>query len=153
MFKIIKWILILTFLSSPLYSDEFTYHCDRDSDDFSMVFDVNRFEKTVVHTHSIFKESNNVIDVNKSREIYYWDEENNSVWFLNYRDGFSKFEEKYFREFMKPFSPPQLSMTLLNFERKKLFHQSMYNVTPVSGEYFKDKSPFSNSTYDCYILE
>ena len=79
------------------------------------------------------------LPINESMEIYYWDKENNSVWFLNYNDYFG--------------SPTSLQMTLLNFERKKLFHQSMYNVTPVSGEYFKDKSPFSNSTYDCYILE
>ena len=151
--NVMKKILIIffMFISTPLYSDEFNYHCE--DGDFSIVYKVDPKQKTVVHLHSIFKTKGEVRDVNNDMEIYHWDEENNSVWFLNYRDGFSKFEEKYFREFMKPFSPPQLSMTLLNFERKKLFHQSMYNVTPVSGEYFKDKSPFSNSTYDCYILE
>jgi len=147
MYKLI--FIFFLFVSSPLYSNEFTYHCDRDSDDFSMVFDVNRFEKTVVHTHSIFKESNNVIDVNKSREIYYWDEENNSVWFLNYTDGITKLIESI----DSSDTPPSLSITLLNFERKKLFYQSLKNVTPKSWEFYKNYSPFSNSTYDCYILE
>ena len=80
MYKLL--FIFFIFVSSPLYSNEFTYHCDRDDNNFSMVFDVNRTEKSVVHTHSIFKTKGEVRRGNVDLEIYRWDEENDSVWTL-----------------------------------------------------------------------
>ena len=136
MYKLL--FLFFMFVSSPLYSNEFTFHCDSEDNLHTMVFDINPIEETVVHTNMIQKQSKIVYDINESMEIYYWDKENNSVWFLNYNDYFG--------------SPPSLQMTLLNFERQKMFNQKMFNETLRSGEY-KPNSPFSNTTYDCYMME
>ena len=115
------------FLSSPLYSDEFTYHCDREDNVFSMVFDINTIEQTVVHTHSIHKEMNTVRNVNESYEIYKWDKEYDIVWLTEYFvfDG-----------------SPSLTIFFLNFEQQKLFLKEIYN----------DGSS-RNETFNCYTME
>jgi len=136
MYKLL--FILFLFVSSPLYSNEFTFHCDSEGNLHSMVFDINPIEETVVHTNIIHKQSKIVYEKNENMEIYYWDKENNSVWFLNYNDYGSE--------------PPSLHMTLLNFERQKMFKQRMFNETLRSGEY-KPHSPFSNTTYDCYTME
>ena len=136
MYKLL--FIFFLFVSSPLYSNEFTFYCDSEGNLHTMVFDINPIEETVVHTIMIQKQSKIVYEINKNMEIYYWDKENNSVWFLNYNDYGSE--------------PPSLQMTLLNFERQKMFNQRMYNETLRSGEY-KPHSPFINTTYDCYTME
>ena len=79
-----------------------------------------------------------VYDINKDMDIYYCDEENDSVWFINYDDSM--------------ISSPSLTLVLLNFELQKLHNQSLLNVTPRSGEYRKERI-FQNNTFDCYTLE
>ncbi|MDC1494991.1 hypothetical protein N8367_01010 [Amylibacter sp.] len=127
------------FVSSPLYSNEFTYHCDSEDMLTSMVFDINTIEQTVIHTHSIDKLGKSIYNINKNREIYKWDKENDSVWLTDYFVFFG--------------TPPSLTILLLNFERQKLFVQKMYNVLPSSLDFFKTDSPFRNETYDCYTME
>ena len=110
------------FISTPLYSDEFNYHCE--DGDFSIVYKVDPKQKTVVHLYSIFKTSGEVRDVNNDMEIYHWDEENNSVWILQYKD--------------LKFSSPSVTMILLNFEYQKMVLQFMVNNTTKSGTMDKD---------------
>ena len=127
------------FVSSPLYSNEFTYHCDSEDELTSNVFNINTTEQTVVHTHSINKIDNFVYDINKNREVYKWDTDNDSVWLTNYFDV--------------ALNPPSLTIILLNFKRQKMFLQQMDNVLPDSLDFFKSNSPFRNEIYDCYTLE
>ena len=127
------------FVSSPLYSDEFTYHCDNEDESYSMVFNINTTEQTVVHTHSINKITKTVYDINKYREVYKWDTDNDSVWLTNYFD--------------LVLNPPSLTIILLNFKRQKMFLQEIHNVLPDSPDFFKSNSPFRNETYECYIME
>ena len=56
MYKLL--FVFFMFVSSPLYSNEFKYHCDGKDNNLTMVFDVNRSEKSIVHTHSINKTTN-----------------------------------------------------------------------------------------------
>ena len=74
MYKLL--FVFFMFVSSPLYSDEFTYHCDR-KDNFSMIFKVETRDKTIVHSQSVFKTigSVSVTDVNRHLNIYHWDED------------------------------------------------------------------------------
>ena len=125
MYKLL--FVFFMFLSSPLYSDEFTYHCDSEDNVFSMVFDINTIEQTVVHTHSIYKEMNTVSNVNESYEIYKWDKEYDIVWLTEYFvfDG-----------------SPTLTIFVLNFEQQKFFLK----------EIFIDGSS-RNETFNCYTME
>jgi hypothetical protein len=123
-------------LSSPLYSNEFTFHCDKDDNSFSMIFDINRTEKSVVFSHSIDKTNNSVFELNQLMEIYHWDEENDSVWLTLYQNR-------------KPAFLPIMSVFLLDFVHQKLKVQSLKLLLPPFGEYNKD---FTNSRYDCYTL-
>ena len=137
MYKLIFVFFIV--ISSPLYSNEFTYRCDNDDIKFSIIYKVDPKEKTVVHTHSINRNNFSMVyDINKDMDIYYWDEENDSVWFINYDDSM--------------ISSPSLTLVLLNFELQKLHNQSLLNVTPRSGEYRIERI-FQNNTFDCYTLE
>jgi len=137
MYKLL--FIFIIFISSPIYSNEFTYRCDNDDIKFSIIYKVDRKEKTVVHTHSINKNNFSMVyDINKVMDIYHWDEENDSVWFINYDDSM--------------ISSPSLTLVLLNFELQKLHNQSLLNVTPRSGEYRKERI-FQNNTFDCYTLE
>ena len=135
MYKLI--FILFLFVSSPLYSNEFTYHCDSEDELTSMVFDINTIEQTVVHTHTIYKPSKNIYNINENREIYKWDQENDSVWLTDY---------------FVFHGSPSLTIILLNFERQKLFLQEMYNVPPSRLDTFKN-SIYNNETYDCYSME
>ncbi|MDC1494987.1 hypothetical protein N8367_00990 [Amylibacter sp.] len=137
--NVMKKILIIffMFISTPLYSDEFNYHCEEG--DFSIVYKVDPKQKTVVHLYSIFKTKGEVRDVNKDMEIYHWDEENNSVWILQYKD--------------LKFSSPAVTMILLNFEYQKMVLQFMVNNTTKSGTMDKWSDLQQYSLYHCYTLE
>ena len=127
-------------ISSPIYSNEFTYHCDRDDNNFSMVFDVNRTEKSVVHTHSIFKTKGEVRRGNVDLEIYRWDEENDSVWTLIHSP-----------------QTPSLTIILFNFHHRRLLLQSIYNT--LTNEKFKkpilrksQNDIIVGDLFQCYIM-
>tara|TARA_R110002153_G_scaffold146857_2_gene298130 strand:- start:1510 stop:1896 length:387 start_codon:yes stop_codon:yes gene_type:complete len=126
-------------ISSPLYSNEFTYYCDNEDELTSVVFNINTTEQTVVHTHTINKITKKINDLNENKEVYKWDKENDSVWLTDYSDIF--------------LNPPSLEIILLNFKLQKMFLQEMNNVLPDSLDFFKSNSPFRNETSDCYTLE
>ena len=129
------------FVSSPLFSNEFSFHCDNDDDNLSMIFDVNRTEKSVVHTHSIFKTKGEVRRGNVDLEIYRWDEENDSVWTLIHSP-----------------QTPSLTIMLFNFHHRRLLLQSIYNS--LTNEKFKSRMFKKRSQNDiivgdlfqCYIM-
>ena len=138
MYKLI--FVFFMVISSPLYSNEFTCHCDRDDNNFSMVFDVNRTEKSVVHTHSIFKTKGEVRRGNVDLEIYRWDEENDSVWTLIHSP-----------------QTPSLTIILFNFHHRKLLLQSIYNT--LTNEKFKkpilrksQNDIIVGDLFQCYIM-
>jgi hypothetical protein len=132
--------LLLVFfmvISSPLYSNEFTFHCDNDELQISIIYKVDRKEKTVVWTHSIDKQSNEVLHQNIDLKVYHWDEKNDSVWFIKYEDRMS---------------PSFVNIVLLNFEVGTRITQTVRNLTPRSEERSILKGPFYSSKSDCYIL-
>jgi hypothetical protein len=128
-------LLIFMLISSPLYSDEFTYHCDSDDNNFSVVFDVNRTDQSVILSHSIDKKNNAVNRLNKFMQIYRWTEENNSVWLLEFHNRFPSLHS--------------VSVYLLNFELQTFKIQSLTNVLPESQQF---NEFFYNRTFYCYTL-
>lgn len=132
MYKLI--FIFFLFVSSPLYSNEFTYHCDRTDNNLSMVFDVNRSEKSIVHTHSIDKTTNSVSKNSLPIEIYNWDERKDSVWTI-YSD------------------PQSLSFVtfLFNFQHQKLVLQSIFNIFVTEEDDLDDI--VISSLFKCYIIQ
>ena len=132
MYKLI--FIFFLFVSSPLYSNEFTYHCDRTDNNLSMVFDVNRSEKSIVHTHSIDKTTNSVSKVSLPIEIYNWDERKDSVWTI-YSD------------------PQSLSFLtfLFNFQHQRLVLQSIFNIFVTEEDDLDDI--VLSSLFKCYMME
>lgn len=132
MYKLI--FIFFLFVSSPLYSNEFTYHCDRTDNNLSMVFDVNRSEKSIVHTHSIDKTTNSVSKNSLPIEIYNWDERKDSVWTI-YSD------------------PQSLSFVtfLFNFQHQKLVLQSIFNIFLTEEDDLDDI--VISSLFKCYIIQ
>jgi len=104
----------------------------------SQIYKVDRKEKTVVWTHSINKRYNRVDNYNKVMDIYHWDEENDSVWLVSYKDDMT-------------FSP-NVTIKLLNFEIQKLHLQTLNNFTPRTDKFRRTKIS-QNHIWDCYILE
>ena len=133
MYKLI--FIFFLFVSSPLYSNEFTYHCDREDNNFSMFYDVNRTEKSIVHTHSIDKTNNSVIEVNRPIEIYNWDERRDSVWTVSN-------------------DPILLTLTtiLFNFQNQKLLLQSTYNILMYEEDNNIDDIVVGH-LFNCYIVK
>ena len=132
MYKLL--FIFFMFVSSPLYSNEFTYHCDRTDNNLSMVFDVNRSEKSIVHTHSIDKTTNSVSKNSLPIEIYNWDERKDSVWTI-YSD------------------PQSLSFVtfLFNFQHQKLVLQSIFNIFLTEEDDLDDI--VISSLFKCYIIQ
>ena len=132
MYKLL--FVFFMFVSSPLYSNEFTYHCDRTDNNLSMVFDVNRSEKSIVHTHSIDKTTNSVSKNSLPIEIYNWDERKDSVWTI-YSD------------------PQSLSFLtfLFNFQHQKLVLQSIFNIFLTEEDDLDDI--VISSLFNCYIIQ
>jgi len=132
--KLMYKLLFVFFMviSSPLYSNEFTYHCEG-KDNLSMVFDVNRTKKSIIHTHSIDKTSNYVSEVNRPLEIYEWDERKDSVWTLL---G----------------DPISLTLTtiLFNFQHQKLVLQVTFNVLMSEGNNIDDLAV--RRLFNCYSI-
>ena len=133
MYKLL--FVFFMFISSPLYSNEFTYHCDREDNNFSMFYDVNRTEKSIVHTHSIDKTTNSVIEVNRPIEIYNWDERRDSVWTVSN-------------------DPILLTLTtiLFNFQNQKLLLQSTYNILMYEEDNNIDDIVVGH-LFNCYIVK
>ena len=78
--------VFLTFLSSPLYSQEFEYYCDVvNHRNFSLIFDVNPSNNTIIHRYTIFKDNSEVRKVDRNLNIFLWDKENESVWTVHYK--------------------------------------------------------------------
>ena len=125
------------FVSSPLYSNEFTFHCDNDELQFSIIYKVDPKEKTVVWTHTIDKRWNEVSHQNIDLEVYHWDDENDSVWFISYEDRIT---------------PPYVTIVLLNFEVGKRITQTFNNITPRSEGITNTDTLFDSTKSDCYIL-
>ena len=132
MYKLI--FIFFLFVSSPLYSNEFTYHCDRTDNNLSMVFDVNRSEKSIVHTHSIDKTTNSVSKNSLPIEIYNWDERKDSVWTI-YSD------------------PQSLSFVtfLFNFQHQRLVLTSIFNIFVTEEDDIDDI--VLSSLFKCYIIQ
>lgn len=130
-------LLIFMFVSSPLYSDEFTFHCDNDDGTFSIIFDVNPIQKSVVLSHSIDKEKNTVFKADEVMEVYYWDEENDSVWLLDYEIDTPDLHT--------------LEVLLLNFKNQKFKIQALTNVIPADEQEFHEE--FWSNSYHCYTLK
>jgi hypothetical protein len=136
MYKLL--FIFFMFVSSPLYSNEFTFHCE-ESDGFTMVYDVNLTEKSIVHTFSIFKYNNTVTKVDKYLEVFFWDEKYNSVWTIDYSD------EKN--------TIPSISSKLFNFRHQTLQLQSMRNDV-TSNKSVPEISLFGrNRTFECYTMK
>ena len=133
MYKLI--FIFFLFVSSPLYSNEFTYHCDRIDNNLSMVFDVNRSEKSIVHTHSIDKTTNSVSKNSLPIEIYNWDERRDSVWTVSN-------------------DPILLTLTtiLFNFQNQKLLLQSTYNILMYEEDNNIDDIVVGH-LFNCYIVK
>ena len=107
-------VIFLSLLSNPLYSEEFTYHCDVEGHkEFSLVFNVDLSKRSIVHSHSIFKNTSKVRKVDHKLDIFLWDEENESVWTIHYKDP--------------PLSFPSLTTILFNFKHQILILQSTKN--------------------------
>ena len=118
-------VIFLSLLSNPLYSEEFTYHCDVDDHkEFSLVFDVDLSERSIVHSHSIFKNTGKVRKVDHKLDIFLWDEENESVWSIHYKDP--------------PLSYPSLTTILFNFKHQTLILQRIMNDTTKDGSLSED---------------
>ena len=132
MYKLI--FIFFLFVSSPLYSNEFTYHCDRTDNNLSMVFDVNRSEKSIVHTHSIDKTTNSVSKKSLPIEIYNWDERKDSVWTI--LDDPHKLT---------------LSLILFNFQHQKLVVNSILNTFDDINDDTIEDTVYSR-LFKCYII-
>ena len=129
--------LLLVFfmvISSPLYSNEFTYRCD-EGDNFTMVYDVNLTERSIIHIASIYHSDKTIQKVDKNLEIFFWDEKYNSVWTVNYRD--------------EEFTIPTITSKLFNFELQTLQSQSMRNDTTFDGSVPKNHLFGRNRTFKC----
>jgi len=129
MYKLL--FVFFMFVSSPLYSNEFTYHCDNDDDNLSMIFDVNRTEKSIIHTHTIDKTTNSVSPVILNLEIYDWDESKDSVWTISH-------------------DPITLSTILFNFQHQKLVIQVTFNVLMSEGNNIDDL--VLRRLFNCYSI-
>ena len=134
MYKLL--FVFFMFVSSPLYSDEFTYHCE-ESDGFTMVYNVNPTEKSIIHTFSITK-YNSVTKVDKNLEVFLWDEEYISVWTIDHSDGVNTL--------------PNISSKLFNFKNQTLQLQSMFNDVTSNKSVPKMNLFGRNRTFECYTL-
>ena len=132
MYKLL--FVFFMFVSSPLYSNEFIFHCDGKDNNLTMVFDVNRSEKSIVHTHSIDKITSTVSEVNRTMKIYDWDETKDSVWTI--LDDPHKLT---------------LSLILFNFQHQKLVVNSILNGLAVSNGDTIDDIVIS-LLFKCYII-
>lgn len=132
MYKLL--FIFFMFVSSPLYSNEFIFHCDGKDNNLTMVFDVNRSEKSIVHTHSIDKTTNSVSKVSLPIEIYNWDERKDSVWTI-YSD------------------PQSLSFVtfLFNFQHQRLVLTSIFNIFVTEEDDIDDI--VISSLFKCYIIQ
>ncbi|MDB9852416.1 hypothetical protein OAC62_05710 [Amylibacter sp.] len=132
MYKLL--FIFFMFVSSPLYSNEFKYHCDEKDNNLTIVFDVNRSEKSIVHTHSINKKTNTVSEVNRTMKIYDWDETKDSVWTI--LDDPHKLT---------------LSLILFNFQHQKLVSHTILNTFDDSNDDTIDDIVYSR-LFKCYII-
>ena len=132
MYKLL--FVFFMFVSSPLFSNEFTFHCDGKDNNLTMVFDVNRSEKSIVHTHSINKTTNYTSEVNRTMKIYDWDETKDSVWTI--LDDPHKLT---------------LSLILFNFQHQRLVLQSTFNEFDDIKDDNIDEFIYSR-LFKCYII-
>jgi len=139
MFKLL--FIFFLFVSSPLYSDklnylyqknEFTYHCDNKNNTFSMIFKIETRDKTIVHSQTVSKSDGSVMETNKYLDIFYWDEDNESVWTTDYFHYY-----------------PMIRIMLFNFKKQKLVRQFLKNEVSKDRKLFTDKGDVLN----CYTLE
>jgi hypothetical protein len=131
-------VFFLTLLSNPLYSEEFKYHCDVvNHKNFSLVFDVNLPKNTIIHRYTIFKDTNKIRKVDQNLDIFLWDEENESVWTIQYKDP--------------PLSVPSLTTVLFNFKHQTLIVQSIKNDTTIERSLSED-TIIQGDLYKCFSL-
>ena len=136
--KTVLLVIFFTLLSNPIFSDEFTYQCDAEGrKEFSLVFDIDLTKKSIVHSHSIFKNSDEVKKVDRILDIFLWDEENESVWTIQYKDP--------------PLSVPSLTTILFNFKHQTLIVQSILNDTSIERSLSED-TIIQGDLYKCFSL-
>ena len=131
-------------ISSPLYSNEFTFHCDRDDKLRSTVYRINTSNRSVVHTHSILhpisKEGKtDVFEGEGKLNVYRWNEHDMSIWIISL-SGLMVF-------------PETVTTVLLNFEVGSKISHNFKNITPRSEGITNTDTPFHSTKSDCYILE
>ena len=131
--------IFLTCFSHSLYAEEFTYHCDVIGHrNFSLVFDVNLTEKTITHTHSVFKNNDEVRTINRELKVFLWDEENESVWVNHYNDP--------------PLSVPSLTTILFNFRHQTLILQSIQNDISIDRSLSED-TIIQGNRFKCFSIK
>jgi len=142
MYKLL--FIFFMFVSSPLYSNEFKYHCDSDDKLTSFVFEINKSKKSIVFTHMIFPPifedgKNEVDEVYEKLYVQHWDIKNDSVWTITYNETNIRYKV--------------MTMMLFNFGRQRLYIKSMTNDL---SEYQNNNDYSENDGYDifdCSILK
>jgi hypothetical protein len=138
-------ILFISLLSSPLYSDEFTFHCTSvGMMSSSDLYKINTSEKSVVHTHSIIPPlwkdgKTEVFKENDKLNVYHWDDKNDTVWTISYEI------EETGHTFMK--------MMLFNFKHQKLFTQMLRNDTSEDQNLVESQTLVKGYPSECYVIE
>ncbi|MDB9852417.1 hypothetical protein OAC62_05715 [Amylibacter sp.] len=142
MYKLL--FVFLMFVSSPLYSDEFTFHCDSDDKLLSTVYKINTSNRSIVHTHTIIhpiskEDKSNVFEGKGKLNVYRWNEYDKSIWIVSLSEIF--------------LHPESVTTVLLNFEVGSKISHNFKNITPRSEGITNTDTPFLSTKSDCYILE
>ena len=142
MYKLL--FVFFMFVSSPLYSNEFKYHCDLDEKLLTTVYKINTTKQSVIHTHSIFSSpfkdvKSEVVKIDQNLYVHYWDEVNDSIWSLTHN---------------KTSDGNQLmNLMLFNFKKQKLFVKTVTNDLSEN----QNNNDYSESDgydiFDCYMME
>ena len=142
MYKLL--FIFFLFVSSPLYSNEFTFHCDRDDKLLSTVYKINTSNRSIVHTHTILhpisKEGKtNVYEGKGKLNVYRWNEYDKSIWIISL-SGLMV-------------TPETVTTVLFNFEVGSKISHSFKNITPGIEGITNTDTPFDSTKSECYILE
>ena len=126
------------FTSNPLYSREFEYHCDViNHRNYSLIFDVNTSNNTIIHRYTIFKDNSEVRKVDRNLNIFLWDKENESVWTVHYKDP--------------PLTVPSLTTILFNFKHQTLISQSILNDI-FTDKMLSEDEIFQGNQFKCFSM-
>ena len=142
MFKFL--FIFFMFVSSPLYSNEFIFHCDRDDKLLSTVYKINTSDYSVIHTHSIQhpiskEDETDVFEGEGKLNVYRWNVYDKSIWIISLSDF--------------ALHPESVTTVLLNFEVGSKISHNFKNITPRSEGITNTDTPFHSTKSDCYILK